>query len=65
MEKVLLYIDLTKVTYNIRLALLLKLGPGILFTMHQLLKLTIWLLNIEAKGEYGNRAEFLCSHASL
>jgi hypothetical protein len=37
MEKVLLYINLTKSIYNMRPTLLLELGPEILFTMHQLL----------------------------
>ena len=36
-EKVLIYINLTKFTYNMRLALLLELSLGLLFTMHQLL----------------------------
>jgi hypothetical protein len=37
MKKVLLYINLTKFAYNMRPTLLLELGPGILFTMNQLL----------------------------
>ena len=37
MEKVPLYINLTKVAYNMRLTLILELGPRLLFTMHQLL----------------------------
>jgi hypothetical protein len=81
MEKVLLYINLTKFTYNMRAELFLELGPRILFTMHQLLpclfsslygngkglqwrkrefwlKLTMWLSNIGAKGEYRNGQSF-------
>ena len=37
MEKLLLYINITKFAYNMRLELLLELGHGLLFTMHQLL----------------------------
>jgi hypothetical protein len=37
MKKILLYINLTKVTYNMRPTLLLELGPRLLFTIHQLL----------------------------
>jgi hypothetical protein len=36
-KKVLIYINLTKVTYNMRPTLLLELILGILFAMHQLL----------------------------
>ena len=36
-KKVLLYINLTKFIHNMRPTLLLEIGPGILFTMHQLL----------------------------
>ena len=34
-----------KVTYNMRPALLLKLGPRLLFTMHQLLPRLLLLFN--------------------
>ena len=37
MEKILLYINLTKVTYNMRPKMFLELGLGLLFTMNQLL----------------------------
>ena len=37
MKKVLLYINLTKVAYNLRPTLLLEISFGLLFTMHQLL----------------------------
>jgi hypothetical protein len=45
MEKILLYINLTKVVYNMRPTLLLELGLGLLFTMHQLLPCVLLLFN--------------------
>ena len=44
--------------YNMWSTLLLELGPGLLFTMHQLLNLTIQLQEIGARGML-IRVEFL------
>jgi hypothetical protein len=52
MEKVLLYINLTKLVYNMRPALLLKIGLGLLFTMHQLLpRILLLFSSLEGNGK--------------